>query len=69
MFYVRPNRSIMSNDGVRESVEWDELVRVDGMIKFMLEMWGLRYFSIWPPSMQERARLVDSVMGLLSKED
>lgn len=66
LFYVRPSRSLMSNDGVRESVDWDEMVRVDGMVKFMLEMWGLRYFSVWPPSMQERARFVDSVLELVA---
>jgi len=63
LFFVRPVRSTMRNDGVREQVEWDELNRVDGMVKFMLEMWGLRYFQISTGSMQERARFVDAVIS------
>ena len=65
IFFIRPSRSIMDNDGVRENVEWDELIRIDAMIKFMLEMWGLRYFQINTPSMQERIRIVEAVMGLM----
>jgi hypothetical protein len=63
IFFVRPVRSTMKNDGVREDVVWDELNRIDGMVKFMLEMWGLRYFQIATGSMQERARFVDAVIS------
>jgi hypothetical protein len=63
IFFVRPVRSTMKDDGVREEVVWDELNRIDGMVKFMLEMWGLRYFQISTGSMQERARFVDAVIS------
>jgi Cdc6-like AAA superfamily ATPase len=62
LFYVRPVRATLRNDGIREQIDWDELVRIDGAIKFMLEMWGLQYFMIHSSSMQERARLVDAVL-------
>lgn len=63
IFFVRPVRSTMKDDGVREEVVWDELNRIDGMVKFMLEMWGLRYLQISTGSMQERARFVDAVIS------
>ena len=63
IFFVRPVRSTMRNDGVREQVEWDGLQQIDGMIKFMLEMWGLRHFQISTGSMQERARFVDAIIS------
>jgi hypothetical protein len=62
LFYVRPVQATLRNDGIREQIDWDELVRIDGAIKFMLEMWGLQYFMIHSSSMQERARLVDAVL-------
>jgi len=63
LFYVRPVKATLRNDGVREQIDWDELMKIDGAIKFMLEMWGLEYFTINSPSMQERVRLVDSVLS------
>jgi adenylate kinase family enzyme len=68
IFFVRPIKSTMKDDNVRERVEWDELNRIDGMIKFMLEMWDLRYFVVNTPSMQERIRLVESVLGVQKPE-
>ena len=35
----------------------------------MLAMWGLRYFQINTPSMQERIRLVDAVLGLMVRKE
>jgi nicotinamide riboside kinase len=64
MFFIRPCRETMVNDGMRERVEWDGIVRIDAMVKMMLEMWGLRYFQVSTPSMQERVRLVDAVMSI-----
>jgi adenylate kinase family enzyme len=62
LFYIRPVQTTLRNDGVREQVDWDELIRIDGAIKFMLEMWGLDYYMVCSGSMQERARLVDSIL-------
>lgn len=67
IFFIRPSKQLICNDGVREKVEWDDLIRIDAVIKFMLEMWGLKYFQINTPSMQERIRLVDAVLSLMIK--
>jgi len=62
LFYIRPVKATLRNDGTREIVDWDEILRIDGAIKFMLEMWGLKYFMICSSSMQERTRLVDAIL-------
>lgn len=64
IFFVRPSRATLKQDGVRESLTWDGIVQIDAMCKFMLEMWKLPYFGISTDSMQERVRLVDSVISL-----
>ena len=63
LFFVRPARATMREDGVREPVDWEEVLRIDAMIKFMLEMWGLGYYTIATHGMQERARLIDAVLS------
>lgn len=62
IFFVRPSRATLKADGVRESLTWDGVVAIDAQIKFMIEMWQLRYFQINSDSVQERVRLVDAVL-------
>ena len=64
IFFVRPSRVTLKDDGVRENLSWDGVVAIDAMIKFMLEMWDIRYFQIHMDNMQERVRLIDSVLSL-----
>ncbi len=63
IFFVRPSKATLKADGVRESINWDGVVAIDSMVKFMLEMWQLRYFQINIDNMQERVRLIDSVLS------
>jgi len=62
IFFVRPSKATLKADGVRESLTWDGVVAIDAQIKFMLEMWRLPYFQIHVDNMQERVRLIDSVL-------
>jgi len=64
IFFVRPSHATMKADGVRESLSWDGIIQIDSMVKFMLQMYDLRYFEINNDSMQERTKLVDSVLYL-----
>jgi nicotinamide riboside kinase len=64
IFFVRPSKATLKADGVREAPVWDGVVAIDSMIKFMLEMWGLKYFQIHIDNMQERIRLIDGVLSL-----
>lgn len=65
IFFIRPSKATLANDGVRETINWDGIVSIDAQIKMLLEMFNLRYFQINTDSMQERVRLIDSVISLL----
>jgi hypothetical protein len=62
VFFVRPHRDMLKEDGVRAGVTWDSVLRIDGMIKLMLEQSRIPYLPIESVSMQERARAVDFVL-------
>lgn len=62
LFFIRPSLATMKQDGVRETLQWDGIIAIDAMIKFLLEMWGLDYFQINMDNMQERVRFVDSIL-------
>ncbi|MEM7204560.1 MAG: AAA family ATPase [Planctomycetota bacterium] len=64
VFFVRPHRSLMACDGVREGPDWDEAVRIDGMVKLLLEMFAVPYIPVACLSMQERVRLLERVLDL-----
>lgn len=63
VFFVRPHRSLLRDDGVRERADWDSVVRIDGMVKLLLELNGITYMPLESASMQERVRVVDFVLG------
>ncbi len=62
IFFVRPSQATLKNDGVREQLVWDEIIAVDASIKFMLEMFNLKYIQIHSDSMQERVRLIENIL-------
>lgn len=64
IFFVRPSKATLKDDGVRESLNWDGVIAIDSKIHFLLEMYSLRYFQISTSNMQERIRLIDSVLKL-----
>lgn len=64
IFFVRPSKATLKSDGVREDIVWDQLIAIDAMVKLLLNMFDLNYFNISTDSMQERTRLVDSVLAL-----
>jgi hypothetical protein len=62
VFFLRPHASLLKEDGVRAGVSWDSVVRIDGMVKLMLEQYGIGYLPIESMSMQERVRAVEFVL-------
>lgn len=62
IFFVRPSRATMKQDGVRETLNWEGIIQIDAMCKFMIEMWGLSYYQVNMDSIQERVRFIDSVL-------
>jgi nicotinamide riboside kinase len=63
VFFLRPHPSLLKDDGVRAGVSWDSVLRIDGMIKLMLEMHRVPYLPVESVSMQERVRAVDFVLS------
>lgn len=68
VFFVRPHRELLHDDGVRERLVWEEVVRIDGMVKFMLELFAVPYIPLESLSMQERVRTVERVLSLAGVE-
>lgn len=64
IFFVRPSKATLKDDGVRESLSWDGIIAIDSMVKFLLEMFELRYFQINMENMQERARFIDNILNI-----
>lgn len=62
IFFVRPSKATMKADGVRESLNWDGIVAIDAMVKLLLEMFELKYYSINMDNMQERARFINAIL-------
>lgn len=63
VFFVRPHQSLLKEDGVRAGVSWDSVLRIDGMVKLMLEQHGISYLPLESVSMQERVRAVEFVLS------
>jgi len=68
VFFLRPHASLLKDDGVRASVSWESVLRIDGMIKLMLEQNRISYLPVESVSMQERVRAVEFVLGRLGTE-
>ena len=64
VFFLRPHRELLVEDGVRAGVQWEEVVRIDGMVKLMLELFGIPYIPMDCLAMQERVRLLERVFAL-----
>jgi hypothetical protein len=62
VFFLRPHQSLLKEDGVRAGVSWESVLRIDGMVKLMLEQHQISYLPIESVSMQERVRAVEFVL-------
>ena len=68
VFYLRPHKEMIVADGVRAGLNWEDVVRIDGMVKMMLEMFSIPYIPLESLSMQERTRLLERVLSLAGLE-
>ncbi len=68
VFFLRPHRELVIEDGVRAGLAWEEVVRIDGMVKLLLEMFRVPYIPVESLSMQERVRLLERVLDLAGLE-
>jgi hypothetical protein len=63
VLFLRPHASLLREDGVRAGVSWDSVLRIDGMIKLLLEQHRLSYLPVESVSMQERVRAAEFVLS------
>ena len=63
VFFLRPHPSLLRDDGIRAGVSWDSVLRIDGMVKLLLEQHRIRYLPVESVSMQERVRILEFVIG------
>ena len=63
VFFLRPHQSLLKDDGVRAGVSWDSVLRIDGMVKLMLEQHQISYLPLESVSMQERVRAIEFVLA------
>ncbi len=68
VFFLRPHPALVVPDGVRAGLAWEEVVRIDGMVKCLLEMFDVPYLPVASLAMQERVRLLERVLGLAGFE-
>lgn len=64
IFFIRPSKHTLKEDGVREHISWDGIVGIDAMLKLLFEIFDIRYFNINTPNMQERIKIINSVLSL-----
>ena len=65
VFFVRPQKDLLKEDGVRAGVTWESVLRIDGMIKWALEQYRVPYLPMECALMQERVRTVEFVLKRL----
>ncbi len=64
VFFVRPHRECMSDDGMRERVEWDEINRIDGILDFLLSWQRIPCIGISELNMKDRVRTATTAVEL-----
>ena len=67
VFYLRPHRELLADDGVRAGLAWEEVIRIDGMVKLLLEMFAVPYIAVESLSMQERVRTIENVLAVCGR--
>lgn len=63
VFFLRPHPSLLKDDGVRAGLSWESVLRIDGMVKLLLEQYRISYLPIESVSMQERVRAVQFTLS------
>jgi len=64
IFFVRPSKATMKEDGIREHLTWDGIVAIDAMIKLLVQMFEINCIHLNMDSMQERTHLINTIMSM-----
>lgn len=63
VFFVRPHRELLKADGVRAGLDWDCVVRIDAMVKFILKAHGVPFVELASREMDARISTIRAVLG------
>lgn len=58
IFFTRPHPSLLVKDSVNQKLDWEQVVRIDGMIKFMMKQFRVKYLPIHPVDFEERVQIM-----------
>jgi len=64
VLYTRPDPVFLAADGTREKLSWDEVVRIDGMIDFILAWQRIPAIGIAETGMRDRVRTAMTAVNL-----
>lgn len=64
IFFIRPSKETLHNDGVRENLDWEGVISIDAMIKYIFKENNIDFYQINTANMQERIDFVDNVLKL-----
>lgn len=67
VFFVRPQRECMQNDGMREQVAWDEINKIDGMLDLLLGWHRIPCIGISELNMKDRIRTASTAVRLYQR--
>jgi len=66
VIFVRPVPELIQEDGVRVDLTMENINRIDGMIKFILERYDIDYHSLETKHLGERVRFVRGILNQTS---
>jgi len=67
VFFVRPHRECMQDDGFRERVAWDEINRIDGILDFIFGWQQIPCIGISELNMKDRVRTALTAVRLYQR--
>lgn len=67
VFFVRPHRECMQDDGFRERVAWDEINRIDGILDFIFGWQQIPCIGISELNMKDRVRTATTAVRLYQR--
>lgn len=65
VFFIRPHRRLLVTDSVNKELDWEQVNRIDGMVKAMLKQFRIDYLPIHAVEMEERVRSMRFVLDKL----
>lgn len=64
VIFVRPQKEIITDDGIRGDLSLENIYQIDGMIKYILESNDINYLVMKTKHMNERIRFLDTLLEI-----